>query len=148
MPFRRGGDIDGQQIGNHMLETFRNAGGSRVTGMVAVIETGNRYVLDVRSDHGTTRIEAERIVNAAGPFAPRIAAMLGVALPVHNTLRQKLASEDTARGVAALRTPPMPERLLKLSLACMVIRKAKQSANSALSGYPSRKSVRSSGLRT
>lgn len=96
---RRAGDVDGQQLGMYMLEAFRNAGGHRVTGMVEGIEDGNRYVLDVRSENGGTRIEAEKIVDTAGPFAPRIAAMLGVDLPVHNTLQQKLAFEDTDRTI-------------------------------------------------
>ena len=96
---RRGGDISGQQLGTHMLERFRSAGGTRMAGMVEGVEAGNRFVLDVRSDDGTVTLEAERIVNAAGPFAPKIAAMLGVDLPVHNTLQQKLAFEDTARAV-------------------------------------------------
>jgi len=96
---RRAGDIDGHQLGSYMLEVFRNAGGQRVTGVVEGIEDRNRYVLDIRGDDGIARIEAEKVVNAAGPFAPRIAAMLGVNLPVHNTLQQKLAFEDTARAI-------------------------------------------------
>ena len=96
---RRAGDIDGHQLGTYMLEAFRNAGGQRATGMVEGIEDRNRYVLDVRTDDGAVRIETERIVNAAGPFAPNIAGMLGVNLPVHNTLQQKLAFEDTARAI-------------------------------------------------
>ena len=63
------------------------------------IEDRGRFVLDVRSDHGATRIEAEKIVDAAGPFAARIAEMIGVDLPVHNTLQQKLAFEDTGRAI-------------------------------------------------
>ena len=96
---RRAGDIDGHQLGAYMLETFRDSGGKRLTGMVAGIEHPGRYALDIRSDAGTTRMEAERVVNAAGPFAAGIAGMLGVDLPVHNTLQQKLAFEDTARVI-------------------------------------------------
>ena len=96
---RRAGDVDGQQLGMYMLEAFRDAGGRRVTGMVEGMEDRGRFVLDVRSDHGATRIEADKIVDAAGPFAARIAEMIGVALPVHNTLQQKLAFEDTERAI-------------------------------------------------
>lgn len=96
---RRAGDVDGHQLGSYMLEEFRNAGGRRVTGVVEGIEDRNRYVLDVRADDGIARIEAEKIVNAAGPFAPRIAGMLGVNLPAHNTLQQKIAFEDSARAI-------------------------------------------------
>ena len=96
---RRAGDIDGHQLGTYMLEAFRDAGGKRMTGMVAGIEHPGRYVLDIRSDAGTTRMEAAKIVNAAGPFVGRIAGMLGVDLPVRNTLQQKLVFEDTARAI-------------------------------------------------
>ena len=96
---RRAGDIDGYQLGAYMLEAFRDAGGKRLTGTVAGIEHPGRYALDIRSDAGTTRMEAEQIVNAAGPFAAAVAGMLGVELPVHNTLQQKLAFEDTARAI-------------------------------------------------
>ena len=44
-------------------------------------------------------MEAGKIVIAAGPFAADIAGMLGVDLPVHNRLQQKLAFEDTARAI-------------------------------------------------
>ena len=47
---RRAGDIDGHQLGAYMLEAFRDAGGKRLTGMVAGIEHPGRYVLDMRSD--------------------------------------------------------------------------------------------------
>ena len=96
---RRAGDIDGYQLGAYMLEAFRDAGGKRVTGTVAGIEHRGRYVLDIRSGDATTMMEAGTIVNAAGPFAADIAGMLGVVLPVHNTLQQKLAFEDTARAI-------------------------------------------------
>ena len=96
---RRAGDIDGHQLGSYMLEEVRNAGGQRVTGLVEGIDDRNRHVLDVRTDDGIARIEAEKIVNAAGPFAPRIAGMFGVNLPVRNTLQQKIAFEDSARAI-------------------------------------------------
>ena len=96
---RRAGDIDGYQLGAYMLEAFRDTGGKRVTGTVAGIEHRGRYILDIRANDATTKTEAGKIVNAAGPFAADIAGMLGVDLPVHNTLQQKLACEDTARAI-------------------------------------------------
>ena len=96
---RRTGDIDGYQLGAYMLEAFHDAGGRRVTGTVEGIEHRGRYVLDIRADDATTRTEAGKIVNAAGPFAADIAGMLGVDLPVHNTLQQKLAFKDTAEAI-------------------------------------------------
>jgi glycine/D-amino acid oxidase-like deaminating enzyme len=71
---RRGGDISGQQV------TSIAAEGS--------------YQLAVSTDAGVQRVNADIVVNAAGPFANRIARMLGVELPVKNIFQQKIAFED------------------------------------------------------
>lgn len=96
---RRGGDISGQQLGTVMLERFRAAGGRRLTGQLDAIERNPDYQLTIRAPDGVSRIDSVRIVNAAGPFAGAIAGMLGVELPVHNVLQQKIAFEDTARAI-------------------------------------------------
>lgn len=88
---RRGGDISGQQLGMYMLERIRECGGKLRRGAVTSIELGQRYRLEI--DHSTS-IETEQIVNAAGPFANRIARMLGEDLPVNNIFQQKVAFED------------------------------------------------------
>ena len=44
-------------------------------------------------------IAADIVVNAAGPFAGRVAAMLGETLPVKNLFQQKLAFEDTRGAI-------------------------------------------------
>ncbi len=93
---RRGGDISGHQLGMYMLETIRQAGGRRLTGTVQSITHGNWFALEVATPGGTVTVRAEKIVNAAGPFADRVAAMLGVDLPLHNTFQQKIAFEDKA----------------------------------------------------
>jgi len=88
---RRGGDISGQQLGMYMLERIREHGGRLLRGAVTSIDTDQRFRLEV--DRKTT-VEAEQIVNAAGPFANHIAGMLGETLPVTNTFQQKIAFED------------------------------------------------------
>jgi len=88
---RRGGDISGQQLGMYMLEQIRERGGKLRRGAVTAIEAGQRFRLEV--DRETT-VEAEQIVNAAGPFASHIGAMLGETLPVTNLFQQKIAFED------------------------------------------------------
>jgi len=88
---RRGGDISGQQLGTYMLEQIRERGGKLLRGAVTAIEAGQRFRLEV--DRELT-VEAEQVVNAAGPFANHIAGMLGETLPVTNQFQQKVAFED------------------------------------------------------
>lgn len=88
---RRGGDISGQQLGTYMLEKIRECGGRLRRGAVTEIETGARFRLHIDN---SDVVEAERIVNAAGPFANRIAGMLGEELPITNLFQQKVAFED------------------------------------------------------
>lgn len=92
---RRAGAISGQQMGQIMLEHFRQAGGIRVAGRVQSIKTGDGFCLEL-ADGSVT---AGQLVNAAGPFVNTIASMLGTALPVTNTLQQKIAFEDTASAI-------------------------------------------------
>jgi glycine/D-amino acid oxidase-like deaminating enzyme len=98
---RRGGDISGQQLGMHMLGYLREAGAKRVIGAVQEISQGGGYQIGLTS--GQT-IEADRIVNAAGPFAGRIARMLDVELPIYCTFQQKIAFEDRLQAIS--RTQP------------------------------------------
>ncbi len=91
---RRGGDISGQQLGQYMLEEIRVAGGRKLQGDVIAIERDANYHLSVASGRETSVVTADTVVNAAGPFAGRIARMLGVELPVKNIYQQKIAFED------------------------------------------------------
>jgi glycine/D-amino acid oxidase-like deaminating enzyme len=93
---RRGGSIDGQQLGTWMLEQFRSAGGRRVPGAVSAIDSGSAFRLSI---DGANDIEADIVVNAAGPFAHKVAAMLGETLPVTNLFQQKVAFEDTQGAI-------------------------------------------------
>ena len=88
---RRGGDISGQQLGMYMLERIRERGGKLLRGAVTAIDVGQAFKMEV---DGETAVEAGQIVNAAGPFANRIAGMLEETLPVTNLFQQKIAFED------------------------------------------------------
>lgn len=90
----RGGDISGQQLGQHLLASFGAAGGKRLQGEVTAIEPGDGYQLEVTSVGRARTIKADIVVNAAGPFVDRIARMLGRKLPVKNIYQQKIAFED------------------------------------------------------
>ena len=96
---RRGGDISDQQLGMHMLGHLKEQGARRLMGMVEAVEKHEAYKLDVRTADGLVRVRADKIVNAAGPFAAEIAGMLDVELPVHNVFQQKIAFEDREKAI-------------------------------------------------
>jgi len=94
---RRAGAISAQQMGQLMLERFKQAGGVRVSANVIGIENRSEFLL--QTDQPNLSIQAEQFVNAAGPFINDIAQMLGTRLPVTNTLQQKIAFEDVANAI-------------------------------------------------
>ncbi len=99
---RRAGMISGQQMGQYMLQAFKEAGGKRLTGKVDHIDHAEAF--SVRLAGAGNFVQATRIVNAAGPFVGEIANMLGIDLPVENWIQQKIAFEDTKKTIA--RTMP------------------------------------------
>ncbi len=96
---RRAGDISGQQLGQYMLERMRDAGGRKIAGHLRGMEHGQHYVLDLETPDGTQTVVADKIVNAAGPFAGNVAAMINTQLPVDNTFQQKIAFDDALGAV-------------------------------------------------
>ena len=102
---RRAGDIAGQQLGQIMLEQVAAQGGTRITGMVrAIAQTAEGFTLSLSGREGMVAVQAERVINAAGPFAGQIAAMLDVTLPIQNVVQQKIAFPDVD-GVIPRRMP-------------------------------------------
>lgn len=93
---RRAGDLSGQQMGSYMLGKIRAAGGSVVQGAVRAVTRGARYALDLE---GGGLVEADIVVNAAGPYVGKVAAMIGDDLPVVNVFQQKIAFEDTLQVI-------------------------------------------------
>lgn len=91
---RRAGDISGQQLGQYMLEKIKQAKGRRLSGEIRNIDRGQQYVVEVDGANGTQHIAADVIVNAAGPFAAKLAAMIDVELPIENIYHQKIAFSD------------------------------------------------------
>jgi len=94
---RRAGAISAQQVGQYMLQSFKQASGKLINADVSGIDVNNGF--EIHAEQSNIAIKAERIVNAAGPFIKEIAAMLSVELPVHNTLQQKIAFEDSAKAI-------------------------------------------------
>jgi len=96
---RRGGDISGQQLGMYMLDYLKEHGVKRLSGEVKDVRTGDGFDVTLATPEGITSHRFDQIVNAAGPFADKIAAMLGIDLPVHHTFQQKIAFEDRAQAI-------------------------------------------------
>lgn len=94
---RRAGSISSQQMGQLMLERFREAGGRCLEAEVVGIENSGGFTLRLAATEEP--IYASRIVNAAGPFVAQVAGWLEVGLPVRNVLKQKISFEDTERAI-------------------------------------------------
>lgn len=96
---RRAGSFSSQQLGQFMLERVRAAGGALVKGEVRAIASGSGFTLDLDADGASVVVKASRVVNAAGPFVRRVAAMLGEALPVKCVYQQKISFPDELGAV-------------------------------------------------
>ena len=96
---RRAGDISGQQLGQYMLARFRDAGGKRLVAHVRSILVDGQFRVEVEGPNDIESISADVIVNAAGPFAAHLAAMMGVDLPIENVYQQKIAFDDTRAAI-------------------------------------------------
>ncbi|MGB5337284.1 MAG: FAD-dependent oxidoreductase, partial [Woeseiaceae bacterium] len=91
---RRAGDIDGQQLGDYLLQRFREAGGRRLQAELTHIHLGSPHALQLAAGQERLHINARVFVNAAGPFVNDVAGMLGIELPVKNIYQQKIAFDD------------------------------------------------------
>ncbi|MGR9459406.1 NAD(P)/FAD-dependent oxidoreductase (plasmid) [Rhizobium leguminosarum] len=91
---RRAGAISGQQLGQFMLEYLKANGSRVVRGDVRSIKTGVDFTLEIQTSEGTITLNAEKVVNAAGPFLNDIAAMTGEKLGISCIYQQKIAFED------------------------------------------------------
>lgn len=97
---RRCGWFSGQQLGMMLFEQAREAGASLLPGRVHGVATvgGRVTAVHVRTTGGDVTVQTPVFVNAAGPYAKQVAALLGVELPLFSEAHYKIAIEDT-RGV-------------------------------------------------
>lgn len=103
---RRCGAISAQQLGMYLLEEAKKLGVRELRGELIAIEQDHCGVraVEVKTANGKERIETRRVINAAGPFAPHVAAILDVELPIFSVLQQKIAIQDHL-GVVPRDTP-------------------------------------------
>ncbi len=101
---RRAGWLSAQQLGMTLLEGLRERGGRLLRGEVTGLETeggrlaGVRVALEGAEGAREARVRTPVLVNAAGPFAARVGALGGEALPVVCEPHVKLALDDPARA--------------------------------------------------
>ena len=96
---RRAGSISAQQLGQWMLEAMRERGVRVRRARVRSITRRAPFDIELESAEGTQRLQADRVVNAAGPFVRDVAAMLGEDLAVRCVYQQKIAFEDRERAI-------------------------------------------------
>ncbi len=98
---RRCGWFSAQQMGIYLLERARAAGVRLIAGQVTGVDVRGGRVQAVRVDGeaGSDVIATPRFVDAAGPLANHVAALLGVELPIFHELHVKVAFKDTLRSV-------------------------------------------------
>lgn len=94
---RRAGSVDSQQMGQYMLEHFSSSGGIKLTAKVESIDKSDGFRVSCSNEAVT--INADVLVNAAGPFIGEVASMLNTSLPVTHTVQQKIAFEDKAGAI-------------------------------------------------
>ncbi len=93
---RRAGAVSAQQMGMYLLNEAKKLGVEEMRGEVTAIDQDSQGVNSVHilTANGEIRVATRVFINAAGPFVPQIAAMLGVELPVYSVLQQKIAFQD------------------------------------------------------
>jgi len=95
---RRCGWFSGQQLGMLLFEQARAAGASLLAGRVQQVQCEGGRVTGVRvatSDGRDVQVHTPVFVNAAGPYAKQVGALLGVSLPLFSEAHYKIAIEDS-----------------------------------------------------
>jgi glycine/D-amino acid oxidase-like deaminating enzyme len=94
---RRGGWFSAQQFGLYLLELAKARGVRELRAEVVDVQQGGRGVSAIRVNgpQGTQRVETRTVVNAAGPFFGRVAALLDIQLPVQAILHRLVVMPDS-----------------------------------------------------
>jgi glycine cleavage system T protein len=105
------GYLDPSQLTFSLADAARRLGaGIEVRTRVTGIETENGRVTAVETDQG--RVECEVVVAAAGMYAPEVARLVGVDLPIVPFGHQYLITEPFEPALDALPTLRDPDRLV------------------------------------
>ena len=96
---RRGGDIDSQQLSQIMMEKIKACGGKFVLGEIVGIQEKSGFEVEYHHDGSISRLATDVVVNAAGPFAGKIANLMGFDLKLKNIYQQKIAFDDVNQAI-------------------------------------------------
>ena len=98
---RRCGWLSAQQLGMYLLEQAREHGVCFRRASVSDVDiTGGRVqAVCIDSDGASERIDTARLVIAAGPFVNRVAALIGVDLPIFSERHIKITFDDHRHAV-------------------------------------------------
>jgi sarcosine oxidase, subunit beta len=98
---RRCGWLSAQQLGMTLLDRARDRGARLMSGRVTGIGVAGGRVTNVRVNVGgeLVTIATHTFVNAAGPFAPHVARLMEIDLPIYSELHLKIAFNDHLRVV-------------------------------------------------
>jgi glycine/D-amino acid oxidase-like deaminating enzyme len=94
---RRCGWFSGQQLGMLLFEQAREAGATLLAGRVERVACDGGRVARVHvaaRDGRDVQVHTPVFVNAAGPYAKAVAALMGVDLPLFSEAHYKIAIED------------------------------------------------------
>ncbi len=94
---RRAGWLSAHQLGTWMLEEAVAAGALFVTGEITGVRTDKTGISSVVVD-GETTITCTSFINAAGPLARSVGRLVGVEVPVHSEIHQKVSFKDHKVG--------------------------------------------------
>ena len=90
---RRAGWLSAQQLGAWMVEEILASGGVFLQGSVDAVGSDDRGIRWV-SVEGVGTITTSTFVNAAGPLAGDVGKLIGVDLPIHSEIHQKVSFKD------------------------------------------------------
>jgi glycine/D-amino acid oxidase-like deaminating enzyme len=90
---RRAGWLSAQQLGSWMLDRARSNGTELVRAEVSGVDVVQGAVQGVTLTDGS-EIASRIVVNAAGPLAPAVGAMVGLDLPLFSEVHLKVAYRD------------------------------------------------------
>jgi glycine/D-amino acid oxidase-like deaminating enzyme len=98
---RNAGTVDTVALGQYLLASAMRRGARLVRGEVIRIDAAGGRIsrVGISGEEGSTDIATRQFVNAAGPFAGRVAMLMGIPLPLINVLQQKIAVLDPLGAV-------------------------------------------------
>ncbi|MGN6572801.1 MAG: NAD(P)/FAD-dependent oxidoreductase [Pseudolabrys sp.] len=104
---RRAGWLSAQQLGAVMAETVRARGVKFLRGEVVGFRTHGNSVdaVEIAAGGGREIIEASHVVLAGGPFQQKLAALIGVTLPITAERHRKVSFQDNLGAMP--RSAPM-----------------------------------------